>query len=340
MLRLGQTDRDALVLRFFEGRSLNEVGMALGASEDAAKKRVNRAVEKLRAFFTQRGIVLPAAVLTAAISANSVQAAPVTLAKTVTAVASAKGAAASTSTLTLVKGTLKMMARVKIKFAFGICAMMLFATGGVVINKRDENQISFEAEGTLTYATTPDSRGSYKDTKHFIVARDGNLCKIRTITEKQERIGLGGPIGDSVDLYYEMGFDGTNIFTLGQEKFSPESRYSTNYNAAMGRVEKADSPPCMDTYRLYPVWLAYCSAPYLENLKDDKVASPLFNTRTGDFLTDPVIRMQLPAKWNLNDKSFVKSVSWFSDGTFESHSPDGKVKISCALRHGISKGTF
>src|ERR1700733_11714401 len=36
MLRLGQTDRDALVLRFFEGRSLNEVGAALGASEEAA----------------------------------------------------------------------------------------------------------------------------------------------------------------------------------------------------------------------------------------------------------------------------------------------------------------
>ena len=40
MLRLGQTDRDALVLRYFEGRSLNEVGSALGASEEAAKKRV------------------------------------------------------------------------------------------------------------------------------------------------------------------------------------------------------------------------------------------------------------------------------------------------------------
>ena len=53
MLRLGQTDRAALVLRFFEGRSLNEVGVALGASEDAAKKRVNRAVEKLRKFFSQ-----------------------------------------------------------------------------------------------------------------------------------------------------------------------------------------------------------------------------------------------------------------------------------------------
>ncbi len=81
MLRLGQTDRDALVLRFFEGRSLNEVGAALGASEDAAKKRVNRALEKLRKFFSKRGIASTTAIFTGAISANSVQAAPVELVK-------------------------------------------------------------------------------------------------------------------------------------------------------------------------------------------------------------------------------------------------------------------
>jgi RNA polymerase sigma factor (sigma-70 family) len=103
MLRLTQTDRDALVLRFFEGRSLNEVGAALGASEDAAKKRVNRALEKLQKLFLKRGVSSTTATLAGAISANSVQAAPVELAKTVTAVALAKGATASISTLTLVK---------------------------------------------------------------------------------------------------------------------------------------------------------------------------------------------------------------------------------------------
>ena len=46
LLRLGQADRDALSLRFFEGRSLNEIGVALGVSEEAAKKRVNRALDK------------------------------------------------------------------------------------------------------------------------------------------------------------------------------------------------------------------------------------------------------------------------------------------------------
>ena len=71
MLRLGQTDRDALVLRYFEGRSLNEVGSALGASEDAAKKRVNRALEKLRQFFAKRGVDSTAATIAETISANS-----------------------------------------------------------------------------------------------------------------------------------------------------------------------------------------------------------------------------------------------------------------------------
>ena len=63
MLHLGQTDRDALVLRFFEGRSLNEIGCALDASEEAAKKRVNRAVEKLRNFFAKRGVSSTAAII-------------------------------------------------------------------------------------------------------------------------------------------------------------------------------------------------------------------------------------------------------------------------------------
>ena len=129
MAGLNETDRHAVVLRFFDGKSMKEIGAALGGSEDAAKMRLNRAVEKLRGFFKKRGVVLPAAVLTAAISANSVQAAPVALAKSVTAVAIAKGAAASGSTLTLIKGALKLMAWTKAKTA--IVAQCMCVTGSV-----------------------------------------------------------------------------------------------------------------------------------------------------------------------------------------------------------------
>jgi len=77
---LNEKDRNAIVLRFFDGRKLKEVGYFLGTSEDGATKRVNRAVEKLRAYFAKRDVVLSAAALTAIIAANSVQAAPAGLA--------------------------------------------------------------------------------------------------------------------------------------------------------------------------------------------------------------------------------------------------------------------
>lgn len=133
MEKLGQKDHDAVVLRFFEGRNFREVGAAMGASEDAAKMRVSRALEKLRRFFTKRGVSSTTAIIAGAISANSVQAAPVALAKSVTAVAIAKGVAASGSTLTLIKGALKLMAWTKAKVAIVTGAGVLLAAGTMTV---------------------------------------------------------------------------------------------------------------------------------------------------------------------------------------------------------------
>jgi len=137
MAGLNEADYHAVVLRFFDGKSMREVGAALGASEDAAKMRVNRAVEKLRRFFARRGIVVPVAVLTAAISASSVQSAPAALAKTATAVALAKGATVSTPTLTLIHGVLKIMAWTKAKTAIvaGVVTLLMAGTATVVVKK-------------------------------------------------------------------------------------------------------------------------------------------------------------------------------------------------------------
>jgi len=101
MEQLGQKDHDALVLRFFEGRNFREVGAALGASEDAAKMRVNRALEKLRKFFTKRGVTLSSVAIAGTISANSVQAAPIGLAATIStmAIKTVTGVGAGTTAL-------------------------------------------------------------------------------------------------------------------------------------------------------------------------------------------------------------------------------------------------
>jgi RNA polymerase sigma factor (sigma-70 family) len=141
MEQLGQKDHDAVVLRFFEGRNFKEVGAALGASEDAAKMRVNRALEKLHRYFSKRGISSTTAIIAGAVSANSVQAAPVALAKSVTAVAIVKGVAASGSTLTLIKGALKLMAWAKAKTAVVVSVCVLAAGTATVTVWNLENPI-------------------------------------------------------------------------------------------------------------------------------------------------------------------------------------------------------
>ena len=133
MDQLNRKDHDALVLRFFENKNFAEVGAALGAGEDTARMRVHRALEKLRHFFAKRGVDSTAATIAETISVHSVQAAPVALAKTVTAVAIAKGAAASGSTLTLIQGALKIMAWTKAKTAIGVGIGILFVAGTTTI---------------------------------------------------------------------------------------------------------------------------------------------------------------------------------------------------------------
>ncbi|MDQ6630940.1 MAG: hypothetical protein M3Y82_04180, partial [Verrucomicrobiota bacterium] len=100
---LSREDRDALLLRFFENKSLREVGENFGASEDAAQKRVSRAVEQLRQFFTKRGVAIGSASLLALLSANVVQAAPIGLGATISSalsVAAISGVAAKTLIMT------------------------------------------------------------------------------------------------------------------------------------------------------------------------------------------------------------------------------------------------
>ena len=130
MARLSEKERTLVALRFFEKKSGAETAALLGIQESAAHKRATRALEKLRNFFAKRGVSSTGAIIAGAISANSIQAAPVALAKTVTTVALAKGATASTSTLTLIKGALKLMAWTKAKTAIVIGAVALLAAGG------------------------------------------------------------------------------------------------------------------------------------------------------------------------------------------------------------------
>ncbi len=108
MESLNEADRSAVLLRYFENKNLREVGEVFGTSEDAAQKRVSRAVERLREFFSKRNVTIGASGLAVLISANAVQAAPVGLVATISAAAVLAGTAVSTSTVIAATKTIAM----------------------------------------------------------------------------------------------------------------------------------------------------------------------------------------------------------------------------------------
>ncbi len=147
LAHLGEKDRQAVLLRFFENKSLAEVGSSLGTGEDTARMRINRALEKLRRYFLKRGVISTTAIIAGAISANSVQAAPAGLVTTITATV-VKGSAVATSILTLVKGTLKLMAWIKTKTAIVIGASALMA-GAAVLTLHEQEQQNRQQEQSI-----------------------------------------------------------------------------------------------------------------------------------------------------------------------------------------------
>ena len=128
MEHLNEPDRAAVLLRFFHERSLREVAGALGISEEAAKKRVSRALERLRDHLTRQGISSSSSLLTAAIAVGAVQTAPTAMGATISAAISS-GSIASAEILS--KGALHMIAWTKFKTTAACAAVALLATGTI-----------------------------------------------------------------------------------------------------------------------------------------------------------------------------------------------------------------
>ena len=173
MAELGETDRTVLVLRFFENKSAREIAGALQMEESAAQKRVTRALEKLRARFAKRGVTLTATVIAGAVVANSVQAAPAGLVVTVTT-AAAKGSSISATITTLVKGTMKTMTWLKMKFAIGVGGVALLASGVATVaisqtssdDKLPPTEIAKKALNNYALLTSYSDNGKYTSVRN------------------------------------------------------------------------------------------------------------------------------------------------------------------------------
>jgi RNA polymerase sigma factor (sigma-70 family) len=142
---LGAEDRDAIMLRFFEQKDFRSVGDALGSNEEAARKRVSRALDKLHGLLTRRGVVLSTTALTATLTTHVVSAAPAGLAVSISAAAVASVAAGSGTALTLIQ----IMAKAKVGIA---TALVVAVAIPVAMGVREHNKLRAENEALRAQA--------------------------------------------------------------------------------------------------------------------------------------------------------------------------------------------
>lgn len=147
---LSNKDRNAVLLRFISRKPFNQVGAEIGASEDAAKKRVTRALARLREFFTRRGTMLSVAALAVMLGERLVQASPAALAAKITSAVGAGGAtAASASAAALLKATVRELFWTKVRWgaaiSAGLVAVIFFASTGL---RSAHNQVVISASST------------------------------------------------------------------------------------------------------------------------------------------------------------------------------------------------
>ncbi len=120
MHKLSEKDRAAVVLRFFEQRTIQEVGLALGLDKSAAHMRIDRALERLRILLSKRGVTATTSAVAAALTIGATMSAPEGLAASVTAGALTSAAAGSSTALTI-----KIITMAKLKI--GIASALIVA---------------------------------------------------------------------------------------------------------------------------------------------------------------------------------------------------------------------
>jgi RNA polymerase sigma factor (sigma-70 family) len=194
---LTEVDRDVVLLRYFKNHDLRTVGAKLGISDDAAQKRVSRAVERLREIFAKRGVGIGASGLVFVMSANAVQAAPVGLAVTISTAATLAG---STLLTTGAITTTKAIAMTALQKTI-VAATIAVLSGAGIYEARQAAQLREQVQ-TLGREQVPlaeqiQQLRSERDTATSrLNSLADELAKIKAEdTDHMEVLGLRGKVG-------------------------------------------------------------------------------------------------------------------------------------------------
>lgn len=171
LTELAEPDRDALLLRFFERQTAKEIGTRLGIGEEAAQKRVSRALERLRGVFVARGLAVPVSGLAGTITAHAVQAAPAGLAAAIGATLAGGAGAGAGITLLQIMTTTKVSAVVGTLVIAGLLTV-------TVVQQRERTRLQNQLD-ELRAAQTNEAASLGPASAKVIEAPSGELLKLR-----------------------------------------------------------------------------------------------------------------------------------------------------------------
>ena len=344
MASLGDADRNVIALRFFENKTANEIAHEMKLNEEAAKKRVTRALEKLRKFFAARGVDSTTAAIAEIVSANSVHAAPAALAKTISAAAVAKGAAASTSTLTLIKGALKIMAWTKAKTAVvaGVIILLAIGTTTVIVETRSGPEIEGTWQGALELPGTGIQRGEKPRTRLVfeIVKKNGNYQANGVNIDQGKNSTLGKFSYRHRSIHAEVteaqiAFDGTvNAAGTVISGTYQEGKYSTRLNFARTHnppafpeaLSDTDFAPRADSV-LQGYWKGAIRTDTGPLAVAVKISEPSPGTFRADFYCPPGDANRQPASVE-RDESVIKVITMAGYGMFQGSLRNGNTELA------------
>ncbi len=232
MSALDDTGRSAILLRYFENKKLREVGEALGTSDDAAQKRVSRAVEQLREFFAKRGVTVGTSGLAVVISANAVQAAPAGLAATISAAAVLAGTAVHTSTVIAATKTIAMTTLQKTL----VTATVAVLAGAGIYEARQAAQLR-EQNQTLQQQQAPLA----EEIEQLQRERDAATNSLAGVVERStkndtdimELLKLRGQVG----VLHQLTDDANHKAEIAEQKLSEALSYQVQFTKRENSAE-------------------------------------------------------------------------------------------------------
>jgi RNA polymerase sigma factor (sigma-70 family) len=191
---LSETDRDAVLLRYFERKSAREMAELLGLSDEAAQKRVNRAVERLRDHFSKRQVTIGGGGLTVVLSAHAVQSAPAGLSAAITT-ATVAGTAATAAALATVKTIVMTTLQKTI-----ITAAFAVAAGAGIYEAQQAAQLRAQNRALQQQPASPD--GLLQQLQH---ERDEATNRLASLVAENARLKSGRDAAELLQLRGEVG---------------------------------------------------------------------------------------------------------------------------------------